>query len=148
MRIERARADAKEFLTLYRAREAYAAVLYPAESNHLFDVAKMGDAKMNFFGVWMGGVVVGCGGFWEYADYVEIKSMWVEPHVRGQKIGVQLLGVIEREAMAKGFTLSRLETGIRQPEALGLYSRSGYIEVGPFGDYRLDPLSVFMEKAL
>jgi putative acetyltransferase len=39
-----------------------------------------------------------------------------------------------------------LETGIRQPEALGLYERLGFVRRGPFGDYAEDPLSVFMEK--
>ncbi|HEV8436640.1 MAG TPA: GNAT family N-acetyltransferase, partial [Methylomirabilota bacterium] len=32
--------------------------------------------------------------------------------------------------------------------ALGLYRAAGYVERGPFGDYRPDPLSVFMEKRL
>ena len=47
-----------------------------------------------------------------------------------------------------GVTLARLETGIRQPEALGLYRRLGYLERGRFGAYLEDPLSVFMEKRL
>ena len=42
----------------------------------------------------------------------------------------------------------RLETGIRQPEAIGLYRSAGYAEIGPFGAYRPDPLSLFMEKRL
>jgi putative acetyltransferase len=41
-----------------------------------------------------------------------------------------------------------LETGIRQPEALGLYEQAGYKRRGPFGDYAEDPLSVFMQKRL
>jgi len=41
-----------------------------------------------------------------------------------------------------------LETGISQPEALGLYERSGYVRRGPYGDYPDDPLSVFMHKRL
>ena len=41
-----------------------------------------------------------------------------------------------------------LETGVRQPEALGLYSRAGYVRRGPCGSYPDDPLSVFMEKQL
>ena len=44
--------------------------------------------------------------------------------------------------------VARLETGIHQPEALGLYRRLGYVERGPFGSYALDPLSVFFEKRL
>jgi len=35
-----------------------------------------------------------------------------------------------------------------QPEALALYAAAGYERRGPFGAYRDDPLSVFMEKRL
>lgn len=55
---------------------------------------------------------------------------------------------LESRARAAGFTVARLEPGISQPEALGLYARAGYRRRGPFGDYADDPLSVFMEKAL
>lgn len=49
----------------------------------------------------------------------------------------------------EGFTLARLETGVAQPEALGLHVTLGYSRCGPFGDYPTgDPLSVFMEKRL
>jgi putative acetyltransferase len=41
-----------------------------------------------------------------------------------------------------------LETGPYQHQALGLYERLGYARRGPYGDYRDDPLSVFMEKRL
>jgi putative acetyltransferase len=42
----------------------------------------------------------------------------------------------------------RLETGISQLEALGLYERAGFRRRGPFGEYREDPLSFFMELDL
>jgi hypothetical protein len=42
----------------------------------------------------------------------------------------------------------RLETGIYQLEAIGLYERCGFQRIPPFGDYKADPLSVFFEKRL
>ena len=48
----------------------------------------------------------------------------------------------------RGVRLFRLETGIKQTEAVGLYRKLGYRERHPFGAYRPDPLSVFMEKSL
>jgi putative acetyltransferase len=59
-----------------------------------------------------------------------------------------LMTVLEDEARVLGFKFARLETGISQPEALGLYRALGYADRAPFGDYKLDPLSVFMEKTL
>jgi putative acetyltransferase len=41
-----------------------------------------------------------------------------------------------------------LETGIKQSEAIGLYRASGYRDCPPFGDYKSDPLSLFMTKSL
>ena len=37
---------------------------------------------------------------------------------------------------------------VDQPEALALYKRYGFVECGPFGGYEVDPLSLFMKKAL
>ena len=56
--------------------------------------------------------------------------------------------VLEDELRDRQIRLARLETGISQPEAIGLYRRLGYRERGPFGRYRPDPLSLFMEKTL
>ena len=56
----------------------------------------------------------------------------------------------ELEAIARNarLPLLRLETGIHNAEALALYRKSGFAECEAFGDYKPDPLSVFMEKRL
>jgi putative acetyltransferase len=51
-------------------------------------------------------------------------------------------------ARMSGLSVLRLETGIHQPEAIGLYERLGFERRAPFGDYREDPLSLFMEMPL
>jgi putative acetyltransferase len=55
---------------------------------------------------------------------------------------------LERLAAERGYSTIRLETGIRQLEALSFYEGLGYARRGPFASYRPDPLSVFMEKQL
>jgi putative acetyltransferase len=148
--IEIRRADPREvaFLAMQQASDDYAAALYPAESNHMLDVEKLCQPQMHFFGAYVDGMAKGCGGFWTHDDCVEIKRVWVDPAVRGIGLSRKLMSSIEGEARAAGFKVARLETGIHQPEALGLYRAIGYVERGPFGDYRPDPMSVFMEKAL
>lgn len=74
--------------------------------------------------------------------------MFVLPHARGMSLGKRILLRIEKQAREEGLSCLRLETGIHQPEALGLYRSAGFVERAPFGDYGPDPLSVFMEKAL
>ncbi len=60
----------------------------------------------------------------------------------------RLLEALAETARAENLAAIRLETGIHQPEAIGLYRSGGYTEIPPFGSYQPDPLSLFMEKRL
>jgi putative acetyltransferase len=146
--IEIRTADPGEFVAFLLASDALMASLYPAESNHMLDVESLRQPQMHFFGAYIDGVAKGCGGFWAHADYVEIKRVWVDPTARGIGLSKKLMVAFESKARELGFKIARLETGISQPEALGLYLAIGYLERQPFGDYKLDPLSIFMEKKL
>jgi putative acetyltransferase len=146
--IRRADPRAAAFRTFLQASDDYAAALYPAESNHMLDIETLLKPKMRFFGLFMGGDAKGCGGYWAHDGYAEVKRVWIDPSARGLGLARKLMAHIEDEIRRERFTLARLETGISQPEALGLYHALGYARCGPFGDYRPDPLSVFMEKRL
>jgi GNAT superfamily N-acetyltransferase len=95
------------------------------------------------------GTPVGCGAMRMLeAGTAEIKRMYVAHDARGAGVGACLLSALESEARALGATRIVLETGPRQPAALGLYRRAGYVEIPPFGEYVGSPLSVCMEKKL
>lgn len=129
--------------------DAYAASLYPAESNHMLDIASLERPEVSFLVARRDGEILGCAALVEAGDgTAEIKRMFVDPDARGLKLGRYLLDALERLAYEKHITVVRLETGIYQPEALGLYRAAGYRDIGPFGSYQPDPLSVFMEKRL
>jgi putative acetyltransferase len=132
---------------LLRQSDAYHAALYPAESNHLVDVAVLTAANVRFLVARRAGAVAGCGALVIGADgEAEVKRMFVVPEARGHKIGSRILDALEAAAKAERIRVIRLETGVRQPESLGLYRRRGYTERGPFGSYQRDPLSTFFEK--
>ncbi len=137
-----------EFRMLLQAGDDYAASLYPSESNHMLDVETLMQPQMCFLGIWVDNQAVGCGGFWRHADYVEIKRLWIDSSARGHGLSRILMEKLEAQAKAESFKLARLETGISQPEALGLYEALGYNRCAAFGNYNSDPLSVFMEKLL
>ncbi|MBM4069525.1 MAG: GNAT family N-acetyltransferase [Planctomycetes bacterium] len=139
---------APEVHTLIELLDRYQESLYPSESNHLLPIDVLRQPNVLFLVVRVDGALAGCGAFVNMGDYAEIKRMFVLPEFRGLKLGRRLLEELERRALAAGLMLARLETGIHQPEALGLYERAGYRRRGPFGDYAADPLSVFMEKVL
>ncbi|WP_374371884.1 GNAT family N-acetyltransferase [Dongia sp.] len=137
-----------EVLALLTASDAYYAELYPAESNHLVDPATLAADASAFFVARLDGSVAGFGALLLQDGYAEIKRMFVDPRARGQRLGKVLLETLERHARNLGIALLRLETGIKQPEAIGLYRSAGFREIEPFGKYGPDPLSIFMEKSL
>jgi putative acetyltransferase len=138
-----------DVMALIDELDAYYVPLYPAQSNHLLDIEALADRSVRFFVARVGRRAVGCGALRiDPAGYGEVKRMFVQSAMRGMKIGRRILQRIEDQARGEGVRLLRLETGFHQPEALALYRSAGFIERGPFGDYKPDPLSVFMEKAL
>ena len=129
--------------------DAYCAALYPAESNHLMDIDALTGGDVVFLVARDAARrVAGCGAFVDRGSYAEAKRMMVDPAFRGQGVGGALMGEIVARARSAGFASLMLETGISQPEAIGLYERDGFVRRAPFGDYQLDPLSIFMEKPL
>ena len=140
-------ADQPEVHALLRQSDAYHAALYPAESNHLVDVATLTTPNVRFLVARRGGVAVGCGALILGTDgEAELKRMFVAPKARGLGIGSRILEALESAGKAEGVRVIRLETGVRQPESLALYRRHAYTERGPFGAYQRDPLSTFFEK--
>jgi len=59
-----------------------------------------------------------------------------------------MLDHLARYSQKQGVALLRLETGIYQVEAVGLYERHGFLRRAPFGEYREDPLSIYLEKTV
>jgi GNAT superfamily N-acetyltransferase len=55
------------------------------------------------------------------ADTGEVRRLWVDPAWRGRGIGRDLMAGIEIAACDLGFSVLRIETGDRQPEAVSLY---------------------------
>lgn len=135
-------------LQLIASLDAYQQSLYPPDSNHLLDIDALEAPDIRFFVARRAGEAIGCGALRVAADYGEIKRMFVRPEVRGLKLGRRILEALEAQARREGLAFLRLETGILQPEAIGLYRAVGFAERGPFGDYAPDPLSLFMEKRL
>lgn len=136
-------------LKLLELSDAYAASLYPAESNHMVEVASLEKPEVSFFVARNGTQVVGCCALVEAGDgTAEIKRMFVDEAARGLKLGKRLMDAVLERARICGIAAIRLETGIYQPAAIGLYHAYGFVEIEAFGDYKPDPLSLFMEKRL
>jgi putative acetyltransferase len=133
--------------------DATLAAEYPPEQRHGIAIDALFAPHMRFFVAHLGDAAAGCGGVALFADFAEVKRMYVRPAVRGQGVAQALLARIEAETRAAGLPLLRLETGIRQPAAITLYERAGFTRCAAFGDYlTLPPASIatslFYEKRL
>jgi GNAT superfamily N-acetyltransferase len=78
----------------------------------------------------------------------EVKRMYVSPQVRGRGLARAMLAHLEATAREAGVEVMVLETGTKQPEAIALYSSSGYTRIPGFGFYRDAPLSRCFGKRL
>ncbi|MFC8867557.1 GNAT family N-acetyltransferase [Streptomyces sp. NPDC057148] len=78
----------------------------------------------------------------------ELKRMFVIEQVRGRGLARRILAALEEDARAAGRARMVLETGTKQPEAVALYTSSGYEPCGKFGYYRFHEESLCYAKAL
>jgi len=78
----------------------------------------------------------------------ELKRMFVIEQARGQGLARRMLAALEENARAAGRVRMVLETGTKQPEAIALYTSSGYEPCVKFGYYRHFDDSRCFAKAL
>lgn len=125
------------------------ALPYPQESRHALSIDKLLREAVVFFVARYDERPAGCGGVKLFgAEYAEVKRMYVRPAYRGLGLAKSMLDHLAAYAQDRQVTVLRLETGIYQAEAIGLYERWGFQRRPPFGNYRDDPLSVYFEKRL
>ena len=124
------------------------AEMYPEPGANHFTLTAEQVAGGGLYVAHRDGRPVACGAFRMTApDVAELKRMFVDPAVRGSRLGAALLDTLEAAAAAAGATRLVLETGTRQHAALALYERVGFTRVPPWGEY-LDSVdtSVCMAK--
>ncbi len=129
----------------------YHATLYPPESINQDNPHDLINDSMYFIGAYKDDVLCGIGAVKIMNDdlhYGEIKNLFVNPAFRGQGASKNIMLALEQYLIENNISICRLETGISQPESLGLYRSLGYRERVAYGAYRDDSYSVFMEKVI
>ena len=107
--------------------------------------------NVHFLGAYVDGELIGCGAVKVPegdGKYGEIKTVFVAEAHRGKGHSKAIMRELENHLRSIGVGVARLATGIKQPEAVSLYARLGYVPCPPFGDHATDPMTVFMEKSL
>lgn len=95
------------------------------------------------------GEPVGCGAIKEYSiDTMEVKRMYVPNEHRRKGIAAKVLIELENWARELSYSKCILETGKRQPEAIGLYTKHNYKLIPNYGQYAEAENSVCFEKRI
>jgi len=140
--------DAKRLIL---ALDEETSIRYPNPEDNFFelDEGEVAPGRGAFLIARCAGRAVGCGAVRLFdADTAEIKRMYVSPEARRRGLGGRILSVLEAEALRLGASRLVLETGERQPEAIAVYTRAGFVRIPCFGEYAEAPQSVCFGKAL
>lgn len=123
----------------------------PADSCHVLPVDALCNGDVVLFVAEEREGTLGVGGLKVIGpDHGEIKSMHTTQEARGRGVARAILSTILRDARTRGLARLSLETGSAAAfaPARALYVAAGFTECPPFADYRPDPLSIFMTRAI
>ena len=120
-------------------------------SAHALDLDSLRTPDISFYSAWDGETLLGIGALKRLSPtHGEIKSMHTAEASRRKGVGAAIVRHIVDAARSAGMTRVSLETGSWPyfVPARALYQSQGFVECGPFGDYKPDPNSVFMTLGL
>lgn len=123
----------------------------PPEDVHALDVDALAAPSITFVSYRDDGELLGVGALQDLGgERGELKSMHTAEHARGRGVGAAVLDHLVELARARGLARLSLETGT--PDAFAaaraLYTRRGFVECGPFGDYAPSGYSTFFTLEL
>jgi putative acetyltransferase len=123
----------------------------PPESRHALSLDRLLAPGIRLFVARDDDDIVATGALAPLDDaHEELKSMRTAPERRGQGLGRGMVDALLDDARRRGIRRISLETGSAEffRPAHALYARAGFVESGPFGEYVLDPHSVFLTRTL
>ncbi len=149
VKVVRTKSNSPEALLLIGELSKELAARYGDDGMSDFDPQNITIEKSCFVVAWLNENAVGCGALRPMKENIgEVKRMYVKPEMRGKGISRKILNELEKAAKEFGYEKVWLETGVLQPEAVGLYEKDGYIRIKNYGIYENNPLSICFEKIL
>lgn len=140
--------DNGDFVSLVRLLDAELAVLDGEDHAFYAQFNKIGKLKQVVV-AYIDDMPVGCGAIKAFDDMaMEVKRMYVLTEYRNKGIASRVLAELEVWARELSYLKCVLETGKRQPDAIALYTKSGYRSIPNYGQYIGVENSVCFEKTL
>ena len=142
------RADSKAAQALIGALDEDIGARYPGMPVNGIDAEGFEAGGGVFAVLFCDGEEAACGAFRRFGEAAEIKRMFVRAGFRRHGLARRVLRFLEAEAARRGFSRAILETGNKQPEAIGLYVAEGWQPIPRYGQFVEDPRSCCFEKPL
>lgn len=143
--------DSPVVQALIAALNAELLSIYPEDGANFFrlDPEEVAIGRGAFLVAYLGDEPVGCGAIrLNEPTLAEIKRMYVDPRVRGRRVGRRIVEALEIQARQLGAKRIVLETGPRQPDAIAMYLHAGFHQIPLYGEYIGSLFSVCMAKDL
>ncbi|QSR32783.1 GNAT family N-acetyltransferase [Nocardioides sp. S5] len=127
---------------LIEAVQAEYVARYGGQDESPIDPADFEDPQGRFYVAYVEGTPVATGA-WRRSSVralgaevtAEVKRMYVVPAAQRRGVARRMLAHLEATAAEAGIEAMVLETGMKQPEAIALYTSSGYEPIPGFGHY-------------
>jgi GNAT superfamily N-acetyltransferase len=141
--------DDKDLMALINELDEELLTMYPKEGIFALDFNHPKISAATFVVAYWGNIPVGCGAILPVCrECVELKRFFVRNAHRRKGIASGILHLLESSAKKQGYSIIKLETGPKQPEALHLYKKFGFYEIENFGEYINSKYSICFEKKL
>ncbi|MFO0783944.1 MAG: GNAT family N-acetyltransferase [Phycisphaerales bacterium] len=136
VQIRQTAAASPEARALFAALDADISARYPGAPVHGLQEHEYHSPSIHCFVGWLHNQPVASGVLRVLdATTGEVKRMYVAPALRGQGISRAMLHALEDHARALQLRTVVLETGVKQPEAIGLYESAGYLPMERYGEF-------------
>ena len=144
--LKRTTSDNKDFEKLVVQLDAYLRVL-DGDDHAFYAQFNKSSLLKNALIYYDNEIAIGIGAYKEYdSETVEIKRMFTLPEYRGKGVAKAILSELENWAKEEKYSVSILETGFMQKDAIHLYKKVGYEVIENFGQYIGVENSICMKK--
>jgi GNAT superfamily N-acetyltransferase len=138
----------QDFITLVKLLDADLAIR-DGDDHAFYNQFNRLDMIKHVIVLYQDGEAICCGALKSYDHQtMELKRMYTSKQCRGQGMASSILHELESWAIELGYTKLILETGVRQPEAIGLYKKCGFQQITNYGQYKGLVDSLCFEKLL
>lgn len=135
IKLVRTNSKNKDFIELVKLLDADLAIS-DGDDHDFYDQFNKLDNIKHTIVFYENNIPLGCGAIKEFEPKVmEVKRMFTLPESRGRGVASQILVELENWSKELNFEKLILETGINQPEAIGLYKTCGYKRTPNYGQY-------------